>query len=57
MSEYITTNELMEKYGISYETARRWCQSGRVKAKRIGKRWYIEKEALNDTEGRNQADA
>ncbi len=47
MSDYLTTEDLQRIYGIGDETARRWCKRGRVKAKKIGKRWFIEKDKEN----------
>lgn len=43
----MTIKELMEKYSISRLTAYRWCRTGRVKSKKLGKRWYIVPDELD----------
>lgn len=53
MSDYLKAEEIAEIYGISLQTVWRWCKRGRIKAKRIGKRWFIEKDKENLDESKN----
>ena len=50
--EYISTEELAKIYGIHEETARRWCKSGVVEAKKIGRNWYIKRDIKNIDENK-----
>lgn len=52
MSDYLKTEEVAEIYGVSVQTIWRWCKTGRIKAKKLGKRWYIFKD-LENKNGKN----
>ncbi len=40
--------EMAEYLGISRETARRWCEEGRLPARRQGRQWVVRLEDLNE---------
>lgn len=54
MSDYISTKEIARIYNIDEETARRWCRTGKVEAKRIGKRWFIKADSHIIEENKNE---
>ena len=43
---YYTTQEIAEKLSLNIETVRRWIKSGKLKAKKIGRTYYIEESEL-----------
>jgi excisionase family DNA binding protein len=47
MSEYITTEELAQIYNVNIQTVRRWVRTGKIKGRKIGKRFFIQKDEAN----------
>lgn len=41
---FITLEEIAEKHGKTPMTIRRWCMSGKIPAKKIGRNWFILRE-------------
>lgn len=41
MTEYLTTAQHAERYGIDVQTVRRMCERGELPAKKIGSVWRI----------------
>ena len=41
MTEYLTPDEVAERYRISPQVVRKWCRTGKLKALRLGKLWRI----------------
>ena len=48
--QYLSTRDIAQIYQIDEETARRWCKSGKIKAKKIGKMWFIPRDEENSDE-------
>jgi predicted site-specific integrase-resolvase len=40
--------ELSKKFAINKTTARNYLRTGRLRGRKIGKKWYITEEALRD---------
>ncbi len=43
-----TLAEVADYLGVSQDTARRWCQQGRIPAIKTGRRWSVRQEDLNE---------
>jgi len=43
---YMTTKEASEALGISTETVRQWLKTGKLKGKKIGRKWWVERESV-----------
>jgi predicted site-specific integrase-resolvase len=41
MNNFYRVIEISKIFKVKPITIRRWCRSGRIKAKKIGKNWYI----------------
>jgi hypothetical protein len=48
--EFISSDELAKIYGINPQTARIWCKTGKIEAKKINGRWYVKKDRSNKDE-------
>lgn len=46
MCEYYKVSEFSKVFKLSPVTVRRWCKAGKIKAKKLGKSWYIPKQEL-----------
>lgn len=46
MYEYYKVDEFSKIFKLSPVTVRRWCKSGKIKAKKLGKSWYIPRDEL-----------
>ena len=46
----MTVEEMAKIYNVNQETVRRWCKKGKIKAKRIDRRWFIETDETNKDE-------
>jgi len=44
---FYKVNEVSEILKVNPVTVRRWCKSGTIKAKKLGKSWYINSDELN----------
>lgn len=44
---FYKVNEVSEILKINPVTVRRWCQNGFLRAKKIGKSWYISRDDLD----------
>lgn len=50
MEKYFTAQEVAKIYNVEHRTMLGWLRDGKIKAKRIGKKWAITKQALEDFE-------
>ena len=48
MREYYTPYEAAEIFGVTFRTIYNWTRKGRLRAVKIGKSWYIPKEAVSE---------
>ncbi len=48
MRNHYTSYEAAEVFGVTFRTVYNWVRSGKLQAVKIGRRWYIPKEAVND---------
>lgn len=48
MREYLTAYEAAEIFGVTFRTVYAWVRSGKLRAVKIGKSWYIPKAAVSD---------
>ena len=48
MKGHYTSSEAAEGFGISMQTIYSWMRSGKLRAVKIGKSWYIPKKAVSD---------
>jgi excisionase family DNA binding protein len=53
-SATLSLAEVTDYLGISEETARRWCEAGRLPAVKIGRKWSVRLEDLNEFVGAYQ---
>lgn len=49
----MTTQEAAEMISADASTIRRMCRAGEIKAKKRGRDWWIEKDAMNTVSARN----
>ena len=47
MQDHYTPYEAAEIFGVNFRTIYAWTRSGKLRAVKIGKRWYISKEAVS----------
>lgn len=45
---YYTVEEVADLAGVTPYTVRRWLREGRLKGKRFGLRWRIEKDSVSE---------
>lgn len=48
MRNHYTAYEAAEIFGVTFRTVYAWMRSGKLRAVKIGKRWYIPKEAVSE---------
>lgn len=48
MREHMTAYEAAEIFGVSFRTIYAWVRGGKLRAVKIGKSWYIPKDAVNE---------
>lgn len=53
MPLWLTTAQAGRRLGVAPETVARWCQSGRLRARRQGPRWMVCRESVR-AEGRGR---
>lgn len=46
--ELFTVEELSEKLGIQERTIRGYLKSGKIKGRKMARRWYVSEESLRD---------
>jgi len=46
MNSFYKVIEISKIFKVKPITIRRWCKSGKIKAKKIGKNWYIHEDDL-----------
>jgi len=46
MFNYYKVGEVSKIFRVNPVTVRRWCKSGKIKAKKIGKSWYIYRDGV-----------
>lgn len=44
----LTIEEIATRYGVTPRAVRNWCDSGILKARKVGRDWIIEEEDLED---------
>ena len=47
MQGHYTAYEAAELFGVTFRTVYNWTRSGKLRAVKIGKKWYIPKEAVS----------
>lgn len=55
MQRHYTAYEAAEIFGVSFRTVYNWARKGKLRAVKIGKSWYIPKEAINALLGNGDA--
>lgn len=55
MTTWLDTQEIADKKGVSVGTAKRWCVSGKLPAKKEDGRWYARSDAVDKLEVAPQA--
>ena len=48
MRRRYTTYEVAEIFGVTFRTVYNWMRAGKLRAVKIGSRWYIPKEAVSE---------
>ncbi len=48
MKGHYTCNEAVEIFEVTLKTGHNWIRNGRLRAVKIGSRWYIPKAAVSD---------
>lgn len=51
MQRHYTCYEVAELFGVTFRTVYAWVRSGKLRAVKIGKRWYIPKAAVGELLG------
>ncbi len=46
MCNYYKVGEVSKIFRVNQVTVRRWCKSGKIKAKKVGKSWYIHRDEV-----------
>ena len=46
MCNYYKVGEVSKIFRVNPVTVRRWCKSGKIKAKKVGKSWYIHRDEV-----------
>jgi len=46
MCKYYKVGEVSKIFRVNPVTVRRWCRWGKIKAKKIGKSWYIHRDGV-----------
>ena len=46
MCNYYKVGEVSKIFKVNPVTVRRWCKSGKIKAKKVGKSWYIHRDEV-----------
>ncbi len=46
--ELFTVEELSEKLGVQERTIREYLKSGKLKGRKMARRWYVSEESLRD---------
>jgi excisionase family DNA binding protein len=49
---FLTTSQAAERYKVSVATIRRWSRLGKIPARKIGRKYHINTEALDAVLGR-----
>jgi len=50
MEAFLKVEEISKIFEVKPTTVRRWCKTGVLKARKIGKSWYVPKSELTLTE-------
>ena len=48
MDEYLKVEDVAKKLKVKPVTIQRWCRSGKLRSKKIGKNWYIYNDEFED---------
>lgn len=46
-SVFITTSQAAQRYKLSVETIRRWARSGKIPARKIGRKFHVNKVEMD----------
>lgn len=48
MQRHYTSYETAEIFGVTFRTVYNWMRAGKLRAVKIGSRWYIPEEAVSE---------
>jgi excisionase family DNA binding protein len=55
ISDYVNTSKAAEMLGITVDTAKKYCQNGRLNAINLGRKWLISRHSIENYD-RNRRD-
>lgn len=51
---FITTAQAAQRYKLSVETVRRWAREGKIPARKIGRKYHVDRVELDARLGRGE---